>query len=319
MSGGADGHVLALCGGVGGAKLALGLAKSLPAERLTLAVNVGDDFTHLGLRVCPDLDTVLYTLAGVADPVRGWGMAEETWRCMSSLAALGGETWFQLGDLDLATHVERTHRLAKGETLSAITSSFARALGVRARIAPATDDVVSTILHTDAGTLTFQDYFVRRRCEPTVKSIEFVGAAHATPSSAVEQALKRADLSAILICPSNPFLSIDPILAIPGMTGALRARRVPSVAISPLVAGKSVKGPTDKIARELGLCVSNAEIALHYTGLIDGMLIDSSDVEAAHSVGVPTAATGTLMVSPGDRLRVAETAMRFAASLKVAA
>jgi LPPG:FO 2-phospho-L-lactate transferase len=319
MSSGTNGHVLALCGGVGGARLALGLARILAGERLTLAVNVGDDFTYLGLRVCPDLDTVLYTLGGVADPVRGWGIAEDTWRCMKSIAVLGGETWFQLGDVDLATHVERTHRLANGETLSAVTSSFARALGVSATIAPASDDVVSTILHTEEGRLTFQDYFVRRHCEPAVQSIEFAGAAQATPSPAVEQVFKRGDLSAIVICPSNPFLSIDPILAIPGITEALRARHAPSVAVSPLVAGKSVKGPTEKIARELGLCVSNQIIAARYTGLIDGLLIDTADVEAARAVCVPTAATGTLMTSMADRERVAETAIRFAAGLKVAA
>ncbi|HYE00920.1 MAG TPA: 2-phospho-L-lactate transferase CofD family protein, partial [Alphaproteobacteria bacterium] len=235
-------HVLALCGGVGGAKLAFGLAAELSAEDLTVAVNTGDDFEHLGLTVCPDIDTVLYTLSGLSDRERGWGLAGETWNFMAATRRLGGEDWFQLGDQDLATHVERSHRLAAGESLSAVTARLARALGLTAAIAPMSDQPVRTVVETDQGELAFQHYFVRERCAPAARGVRFEGADRARPSPALEAALARPDLAAMVVCPSNPYLSVDPILAVPGVREALKRRSAPVVAVSPIIAGQALKG-----------------------------------------------------------------------------
>jgi len=216
MAGAKAGHIVALCGGIGGAKLALGLSRVLAPEQLTVVVNTGDDFEHLGLHISPDLDTVLYTLGGIADPERGWGRAGETWNFMQALAGLDGENWFQLGDRDLAMHATRTSFLREGGTLSAFTAQAARKLGISVQIVPMSDDAVRTIVQTEEGDLPFQHYFVRRRCEPVVKAIRFEGARSASPAPGVLELLAGPAARAIVICPSNPYLSVDPILSVPG-------------------------------------------------------------------------------------------------------
>ncbi|MFD2272658.1 2-phospho-L-lactate transferase CofD family protein [Undibacterium arcticum] len=240
------GRVVALCGGVGGAKLALGLETLLSSGQLTVAVNTGDDFEYLGLRISPDLDTVLYTLAGLSDQTRGWGRAGETWNFMAALQELGGESWFSLGDRDLALHVERTRRLLAGETLTAVMGEIAHRTGVKARILPMTEEPVRTIVHTADGELPFQQYFVKHACKPAVSEITFSGADDAVAHPALLDALAHPDLTAIVICPSNPYLSIDPILAVPGIRAALQRSVAPVIVVSPIVGGQAVKGPTAK-------------------------------------------------------------------------
>ena len=307
--------VLALCGGVGGVKLVLGFSTVLRAGKLAVAVNTGDDFEHLGLHVSPDLDTVLYTLAGLSDPLRGWGRADESWNFMSALSSLGGETWFALGDRDLAVHVERTRRLRAGESLSSIVADMAARLNVAVRIVPMTDSPVRTVVHTRDGPLTFQDYFVRLRCAPVVTAVSFTGVAQARPSSAFVDAVADPGLSAIVIAPSNPWLSIDPILAVPGVREALERVTVPVIAVSPLIHGKAVKGPTAKIMSELGIDVTASAIAHHYRDLIDGLVIDESDAADADRIGVPVAVTRTLMNNLDDRRHLARAVLAFARTL----
>jgi LPPG:FO 2-phospho-L-lactate transferase len=307
--------VLAICGGVGGAKLALGLYRILPPDSLALCVNTGDDFVHLGLHVSPDLDTVMYTLAGLDNPETGWGRRGETWTFMRAVEALGGETWFRLGDGDLATHVERTRRLGEGESLTAVTMDFARRLGIAAALVPMGDDPVRTIVETPEGPIPFQRYFVARRCEPTVRRIIFEGAERAKPSSEIIAALRSRDLEVVVICPSNPYLSVDPILALPALRQALADCAAPVVAVSPLIGGQAVKGPTAKIMRELGLPQTQGSIVRHYDGLIDGIMIDHTDQAEAATLPVATRTTHTLMTSLEDRERLAREALAFGASL----
>ena len=309
------GPVVALCGGIGGAKLALGLSRMLEPRQLTIIVNTGDDFEHLGLSISPDIDTVLYTLGGVADRDRGWGRADETWQFMETLRELGGEHWFQLGDRDLAMHVERTAFLRSGGTLSAFITRTARALGIGARILPMTDDRVRTVVDTDTGTLSFQRYFVERRCTPVVQALRFEGAREAAPASGVLSALADLAARAVVICPSNPYLSIDPILAVPGIRDALENTPAPVIAVSPIIAGQAVKGPTVKIMAELGIEAAARSIAAHYHGLIDGLVIDNGDAADAASVGVPVLVTRTLMQDVVDRDRLAADVVSFAAAL----
>jgi LPPG:FO 2-phospho-L-lactate transferase len=306
--------VLALCGGIGGAKLALGLARALGPGELTILVNTGDDFEHLGLRISPDIDTVLYTLGGVADPERGWGRADETWNFMSAVRQLGGETWFQLGDRDLAMHVERTRYLRAGGILTDFVEQAAHRLGIEARILPMTDEDVRTIVETDEGTLEFQQYFVEHRCQPKVRSLWFAGASRTRMSATVHRAIFDAT-RAIVICPSNPYLSIEPILAIPGVRVALLEAIAPIVAVSPIIGGAAVKGPTAKIMAELGTPVSNVSIAAHYHGLIDGLVIDSVDAGDAAAIDEPVHATCTLMQDLSDRVRLASDVLAFAQTL----
>ncbi|HVH79104.1 MAG TPA: 2-phospho-L-lactate transferase [Stellaceae bacterium] len=300
-----DGPVLALSGGIGGAKLALGLCRILPPDTLTVVANPGDDFEHLGLTICPDLDTLLYTLSDQANPELGWGRRDETWTFMTALERLGGETWFRLGDGDLAMHVERTRRLAAGETLSVIVDDFRRRLGIAAWLLPASDDKVRTRLETDHGWLEFQDYFVRLRCEPTVQQLEFVGAARAAPNADLLAALADTNLRAVVICPSNPFISIDPILAVPGVRQALRDCRAPVVAVSPIIRGKAVKGPTAKMMAELGLPVDAASVARHYGDFLDIYIADESDRDAVAGLDLRIVLAPTLMVSMEDREQLA--------------
>ena len=307
--------VLAICGGVGGAKLALGLYRMLPPGDLFLCVNTGDDFEHLGLHVSPDLDTVMYTLAGFENPETGWGRRGETWTFMRALETLGGETWFRLGDGDLATHVERTRRLRAGETLSEVTTDLARRLGIKAELLPMSDGPVRTVVETAEGALPFQRYFVARRCEPAVRRIAFEGADRAVPNPEIIAALGSLDLRAVVICPSNPYLSVDPILAMPSLRQALAKRAAPAVAVSPVIGGRAVKGPTAKIMGELGIPLTQASIARHYDDLVDGLVIDKSDQSEAASLSIPVRSTRTLMTSLEDRERLAREVLDFAASL----
>ena len=307
--------VLALSGGVGGAKLALGLYRVLPRDRLTVIANTGDDFEHLGLAISPDLDTLLYTLSGQDNPELGWGRRGETWSFMAALEALGGETWFRLGDGDLAAHIERTRRLKAGESLSAVIADFRRRLGIAARLLPMSDDWVRTRLHTAKGWLDFQDYFVRLRCEPSVSEIVFDGAATARPHSDFLAALADPHLRAVVICPSNPFISIDPILALPGVRAALRECRAPVVAVSPIIGGKAVKGPTAKMMAELGLPVDAAAVAHHYRDFLDLYIADEADAAAVAGLDLPVVLTGTLMQSLDDREALARTVLAAAAQV----
>ncbi|MDA7948774.1 MAG: 2-phospho-L-lactate transferase [Hyphomicrobiaceae bacterium] len=304
------GNVVALCGGIGGAKLALGLSKVIADERLVVAVNTGDDFEHLGLHISPDVDTVTYTLAGIANPETGWGRADETWNFMESLGRIGGETWFQLGDRDLALHVERTRRLRAGDSLSEITADMRARLGISARILPMSDDPVRTHVETDAGPMPFQNYFVERKCEPELRSIRFVSAQSARVQPDVARALGNSDLRCVIICPSNPYLSVDPILAVGAMRELLRQTRAPVVAVSPLVDGQTVKGPMSKIMREQDLEARHATIARHYDDVIDGLMIDSSDDQIPNHIS--TTVEDTMMHSLDDKVRLARHVLAFA-------
>jgi LPPG:FO 2-phospho-L-lactate transferase len=312
------GRVVALCGGVGGAKLALGLARQIGSD-LTLVVNTGDDFEHLGLAISPDLDTVLYTLGGIANKELGWGRADESWNFMQALGHLGGEAWFQLGDRDLALHVERTHNLRAGRSLTDFMAKAARAHGIDATLLPMSDDPIRTTLATSEGQLPFQRYFVERRCAPEVFGIAFEGAATARPSAPVVAALSDPDLRAIIICPSNPFLSIDPILAAPGIRALLGQARAPVVAVSPIIGGAAVKGPTAKIMAELGVPATSRAIAQHYDGLLDGLVIDTVDAGERDEIGLPVHVTPTLMKTDEDREHLAREVLAFADDLGQAA
>ncbi|MFB0874273.1 MULTISPECIES: 2-phospho-L-lactate transferase [unclassified Sphingobium] len=307
-------RIVVLTGGVGGAKLVLGLTRIHPANQITAIVNTGDDFCHLGLSVSPDIDTLLYTLSGKANAEQGWGREGESWTFMSSLQSLGGEDWFQLGDGDLALHVLRSHLLSGGQSLSAVTAGFAAAWGLDLTILPMTHDSVATHLMTDEGDLPFQHYFVGRRCAPIVRSIRFDGAEGATAAPGVIEAITDPETIAIFIAPSNPWLSIDPILAIPGIREALTSAHAPVVAVSPIVGGQAVKGPTAKLMGELGLSVTNANIAAHYFGIIDGLLVDERD--DASGLDIAYCATDTLMKTLEDRERVGRAVMAFAERLR---
>jgi LPPG:FO 2-phospho-L-lactate transferase len=307
-----SGHVVALCGGVGGAKLAHGLARVLPGDDLTIIVNTGDDFRHLGLWVSPDIDAVVYALAELSDPVRGWGRREESWNFMAALAGLGGATWFQLGDGDLAMHVERSWRMAAGEALSAVTERIRRKLGIGAAILPMSDEPVSTRVHTDAGWLDFQEYFVHRRCEPAVRALDYVGASRAQPLPAALAALARPDLRAVVICPSNPFLSIEPILALPALRQALEAARAPVVAVTPIIGGEAVKGPAAKMLRELGFESSSGAVARRYAGLADVFISDAADPLPPSFPGMRIVRAATLMTGVAEREGLAREVLRQA-------
>ncbi len=306
-------RVVVLTGGVGGAKLVLGLTEVVAPETITAIVNTGDDFRHFGLHVSPDIDTLLYTLAGRANLELGWGREGETWQFMAALRSLGGEDWFLLGDSDLATHVLRTAALARGETLRAITHRFATAWGVRVDMLPMSNDPVATELETDEGLLAFQRYFVERRCAPVVRVVRLKGADVASPAPGVIEAILDPATEAILIAPSNPYLSIDPILGVPGVRAALGSATAPVVAVCPIVGGKAVKGPTAKLMAELGVPVTPAAIAAHYAGILDGLLMDERDSPGGMTIPYDTA--DTLMVTLADRVRVARAALALARRL----
>ena len=306
--------VVALAGGVGGAKLADGLAQVLPPESLTIVVNTGDDFEHLGLHISPDLDTVCYTLAGLANRTTGWGRADETWRFLEALEAFGGPTWFRLGDRDLALHHERTRRLAAGERLSNVTRALAARMGVEAAVLPMTDDAVQTMVLTEEGEIPFQVYFVARACEPPVRGFRFAGAETAHPAAGVLEALAEADV--IVLCPSNPWVSLDPILAVPGVRQAVG--RGVAVGVSPIIGGQALKGPAAKMFRELGIEPSARAVAEHFQGLLSGMVLDLEDAPDAARVeagGLRALATRTVMKGRSARRRLAEEVLDFAQHL----
>lgn len=310
----ADEHarVLALTGGVGGAKLALGLQDILPPGRLHALVNTGDDFSHLGLHISPDIDTLLYTLSGRADPSRGWGLEGESWHVMDALADLGGETWFRLGDRDLATHLWRTHQLAAGSPLSEVTDLLARRMGIASRIHPMSEAPVRTVVHSNGDTLPFQRYFVEQGCEPAVSGFSFAGIGEARPNTEVLSLLRGEEVSAIVVCPSNPFVSIGPMLGIADLCSALRECPAQLVLVSPIVGGVAIKGPAAKMMAELGMPVSALGVAQHYCdvypGLLDYFVIDESDATLAQEIGelgLQVAVTPTIMNSRKDKQRLA--------------
>ena len=309
--------ILTFAGGVGGAKLAQGLYRLLGRD-LSVVVNTGDDFEHLGLCISPDLDTVMYTLAGLNNRETGWGLAGETWNFMAMTERLGGETWFRLGDRDLAVHIERTRRLAAGETLSAITASMCSRLGLTCSVLPMSNDRVGTMVGTDQGELAFQEYFVRLHCEPRIMTLHFAGADTAALTPEFAASWDAPDLKAILLAPSNPFLSIAPILALPGVQARLRARRVPAIAVSPIIGGKAVKGPAAKILQELGHEVSALAVARQYQGLVDGFVLDHEDAglaPAVEALGMRALITDTLMRDPAIAGVLAGQALAFAEAL----
>jgi len=310
--------VVALAGGVGGAKMADGLARILPADDLTVIVNTGDDFSHFGLRICPDLDTVCYTLAGLANPSTGWGRADETWNALNSIRELGGPAWFQLGDKDLGTHLERTRRLAQGEPLSKIVRDFSRSWGIAAQILPMSDHPVETWVETEEmGWLPFQEYFVAQQCVPRVKQFEFRGAQQSLPAIGVLDALEVADC--LIICPSNPWVSIAPILSIPGIKDC--CLKVPvRVAVSPIIGGKAIKGPAAKMYEELGINPSVLAVAESYRGLIDGLVIDRVDQaygEPLEKGGLHVLVTQTIMQNYIDRMNLAKETLEFCQKLLI--
>lgn len=309
---GDKGPVLALSGGVGGSKLALGLARVLSPGALTVVANTGDDFEHLGLHISPDIDTLTYVLAGLQNQQTGWGRRDETWSFMAALGELGGETWFKLGDRDLAVHVERTRRLRAGEKLSTITSEIARSLGVSSRILPMSDDRVRTRVITRNGILDFQRYFVEAQCLPEVTGFFFDGAAHAEPHSEILATIRNPDLRAVIICPSNPYISIDPILALPDLRAALASSVAPVIAVSPIIGEHAVKGPTAKMMKELGRTVDVLTVASHYRDLIDGFVIDTADAQMAFKLDLPVEVRPVLMLSLADRERLANAVLEFA-------
>jgi LPPG:FO 2-phospho-L-lactate transferase len=309
--------VVALSGGVGGAKLALGLSRVLPENELLVVCNTGDDFEHLGLCISPDIDTVMYTLAGVANPELGWGRADETWSFMETLGSIGGETWFRLGDRDVAVHVERTRRLRGGATLSAITKDLCARLGVgSSRVVPMSDDPVRTRLRTDEGWIDFQDYFVRRRCEPVVHELAFHGASTARPQPEFLAALADPNTKAVVICPSNPFISIEPILAVPGVRTALADCTAPVIAVSPIIGGRAIKGPTAKMMAELGMTPSAGGVARRYDELIDGYVCDFADMDQAAGVSAKVTLAQTLMSTLADREALARVVLSAARMLR---
>jgi LPPG:FO 2-phospho-L-lactate transferase len=304
--------VAVLSGGVGGARFVQGLFDAIDPRAVTVIGNVGDDLEVFGLHISPDLDTLLYTLGGLADEERGWGRADETWNALQAATDLGAETWFRVGDRDLGLHLARAEALASGAPLSAVTERFAAALGIPARILPATDDRLRTWVHTDEGELSFQEWFVRRRHEPEVHGVRFDGAETARPAPRVVEALGKADL--VVIAPSNPLVSIGPILAVDGIRAAIAARRGPSVAVSPLIGGRAVKGPADRMMRRLAGGTSPAHVARCYEGLIDALVYDESDGEVG--LDVRPLVTDTLMKDAASRRRLAETALEAAAALR---
>jgi LPPG:FO 2-phospho-L-lactate transferase len=307
--------VVALSGGVGGAKLALGLSRVLRADELLVVANTGDDFEHLGLSISPDIDTLTYVLADLDNPVTGWGRRDETWSFMDSIGALGGEDWFRLGDRDLALHVERTRRLRLGQTLSEVTLDICRRLGIGPRIVPMSDDRVRTRVRSDAGWIDFQDYFVRQQCRPVVHELVFDGVTTARPHAEIVAALRSGNVRGVIVCPSNPFISIEPILTIPGMREAIKASGAPVVAVSPIIGGQAVKGPTAKMMRELGVEASAAGVAARYGGLLDGYVVDHADAEAVGNVGPRVTFAKTLMTSLDDRKALARVALDAADAL----
>jgi len=296
--------IVALAGGVGGARLADGLAQVVQPDDLTVIVNTADDFTHLGLKISPDLDTVCYTLAGMANPETGWGRINETWNVFESLKKMGMPDWFQLGDSDLATHLIRSTRLNEGLTISQITLDFCKRWGVQVKVFPMSDDIIQTWVYTNKGDLEFQEYFVHQQCEPIVKGFTFEGAEKSKPAPGVLEAIEKCDV--VVICPSNPWVSIDPILSIPNIKQVLENHLV--ISVSPIIGGKTIKGPAAKMFAELGILPSALAVAQHYENLIHSIVIDNSDnalITDINDLGIRTYVTDIFMRDHLDRGRLA--------------
>ncbi len=300
--------VVAFAGGVGGAKLADGLAKTLPPEELTVIVNTGDDFEHFGLKISPDLDTVCYTLAGLANPKTGWGRRGETWQVLENLEKLSAPNWFRLGDQDLATHLERSRRIGLGESLSDVTADFCKAWGIQSKVLPMSDENISTMVTVEDGELNFQEYFVKLQCEPEVSGFRFEGIENAKPAPGVIDAILEAEL--IVFCPSNPWVSIAPILAIEGIETALNGKEI--IAVSPIIGGKAVKGPAAKMYEELDIIPSAVAVAEHYANLITGFVFDQLDASLESQFKIPHLITDTIMKSIEDRKRLANEILDWA-------
>ena len=311
---------IALSGGVGGAKLAVGLAYLLAPEQLTIVCNTGDDFDHYGLRICPDLDSVMYALAGRNNEQQGWGLADESWRVLDRLGAIGGETWFKLGDLDIATHLLRSESLRRGESLSDATKKLCAGFGVRHRLVPMSDDAVATIVETvnadnKREDLSFQHYFVREQCKPAVRGFYFDGIERARPHSELLQPLLDDDVDAVIICPSNPFVSVDPIVQLPGVRAALQNTSAPVLAVSPIVGGHAIKGPAAKMLREMNYPCSAFAVANYYRDILDGFVIDHTDADQADMIAeldIAVHVTASVMKNAGDRVQLAQTVLQFA-------
>ena len=310
--------IVALAGGVGGARLAVGLAAVLPPRSLAVVVNTGDDFEHLGFAISPDLDTVMYTLAGVNNPATGWGRAHETWNFMSTLGQLGGDEWFRLGDRDLAVHVLRTSALRRGVSLSEITRRLAARFGIRHAMVPMCDSAVRTRVITDRGELSFQDYFVRLRCRPHVAGFRFVGSRKAGVPSVLQRIIRSGKVQAAVICPSNPYISIAPILSVPAIRAWMRQRDFPVIAVSPIVGGVALKGPAAKMMRELGSAATALGVVRHYGDRVDGWVIDRQDAglkRAINREGKAVLVTDTVMLNRGKSTRFAKRVVAFARTL----
>jgi LPPG:FO 2-phospho-L-lactate transferase len=311
--------ILALSGGVGGAKLALGLSKVLAPDQLTIVANTADDFEHLGLSISPDLDTLMYTLAQLNNTEQGWGLANESWNAMAALETLGGDSWFRLGDRDLATHLERSQRLAKGQSLSAVTDYLCNRLGVTHRIIPMSDHSVRTKIITIDGELAFQEYFVREQCQPQITGFYFDGLDEALPQYELMELLASDQLAAIVFCPSNPFVSVEPILQLAGVRESMKACNAPVIAVSPIVAGLSIKGPAAKMMNELNMPVTATAVAQYYGDLLDGFVLDQSDelLQASiNQLGVDVCCAPTIMKSLDDRIQLAETVLSYSKQLR---
>ena len=299
--------ILAITGGVGGAKLALGLSKILNPDELLFLVNTGDDFQHLGLEISPDLDSLLYALSGKNNPELGWGRANETWACISELEELGADSWFRLGDRDLALHLVRTQMLNQGATLQNVADRLSESLGIDHRIAPMSNDKISTTVNTPNGKLAFQEYFVREQCEPAVIDFDFEGIEKSTPNPVVMSWLDECD--GIIICPSNPYVSVDTILSVPKYRDAFESK--PVIAVSPIVGGLAIKGPAAKMMTELGVPPTPIAVAKHYGSLLSGFVLDQTDHEQAKDIPIPSIVTQTIMLTLQDRITLAEQCVRF--------
>ena len=299
--------ILAITGGVGGAKLALGLSKILTPDELLFLVNTGDDFQHLGLEISPDLDSLLYALSGKNNPELGWGRANETWACISELEELGADSWFRLGDRDLALHLVRTQMLNQGATLQNVADRLSESLGIDHRIAPMSNDKISTTVNTPNGKLAFQEYFVREQCEPAVIDFDFEGIEKSTPNPVVMSWLDECD--GIIICPSNPYVSVDTILSVPKYRDAFQSK--PVIAVSPIVGGLAIKGPAAKMMTELGVPPTPIAVAKHYGSLLSGFVLDQTDHEQAKDIPIPSIVTQTIMLTLQDRIALAEQCIRF--------
>lgn len=307
-------RILAVTGGVGGAKLALGLVNLLGPEELAFVVNTGDDFSHLGFPISPDIDTLVYTLSGRCNIDTGWGRCNESWQFMQALKEIGGESWFALGDKDLAMHVERRRLLGEGLSLGEVTASLARSFGVTHRIFPMSNEPVRTRVMTDQGQMNFQHYFVRDRCKPVVSGFEFEGSAQASINPEIDAWLTAPGLRGVILCPSNPYVSIDPILAVPGMREKLTDCNVPVIAVSPVVGGAAIKGPTVKMMQELGIPPSADSVALHYADFLDGFVLDDKDsglTTRIEALGLVSMVTQTVMKSLQDRVSLGQTCLQL--------